>query len=279
MKKNTIESEKITEKSDINSVLIKDLSFTYSKDSPPIFEDLNLEVGPGKFVCLLGPSGCGKSTLLKLLSGLERPTSGEIYLGGILHRGPNLRKAVVFQDYNLFPWLSALDNVLLGVNQRFPDRSKKENEEYAKECLRQVELKDDVFDKLPKELSGGMQQRCGIARAYALDAPYLLMDEPFGALDAVTRSKLQDLTLKLWRESSPRSTVFFVTHDVDEALILAEKIVVLGQGGGGIIYDIELSEAQKGYEKTSKEYMDIRNTLVSVINQDVEENIVSHSAD
>lgn len=97
--------------------------------------------------------------------------------------------------------------------------------------------------------------------------------------DAVTRSKLQDLTLKLWRESSPRSTVFFVTHDVDEALILAEKIVVLGQGGGGIIYDIELSEAQKGYEKTSKEYMDIRNTLVSVINQDVEENIVSHSAD
>lgn len=279
MKKNTIESEKITEKSDINSVVIKDLSFTYSKDSPPIFEDLNLEVGPGKFVCLLGPSGCGKSTLLKLLSGLEKPTSGEIYLGGILHRGPNLRKAVVFQDYNLFPWLSALDNVLLGVNQRFPDRSKKENEEYAKECLRQVELKDDVFDKLPKELSGGMQQRCGIARAYALDAPYLLMDEPFGALDAVTRSKLQDLTLKLWRESSPRTTVFFVTHDVDEALILAEKIVVLGQGGGGIIYDIELSEAQKGYEKTSKEYMDIRNTLVSVINQDVEENIVSHSAD
>lgn len=279
MKKNTIESEKITEKSDINSVVIKDLSFTYSKDSPPIFEDLNLEVGPGKFVCLLGPSGCGKSTLLKLLSGLERPTSGEIYLGGILHRGPNLRKAVVFQDYNLFPWLSALDNVLLGVNQRFPDRSKKENEEYAKECLRQVELKDDVFDKLPKELSGGMQQRCGIARAYALDAPYLLMDEPFGALDAVTRSKLQDLTLKLWKESSPRSTVFFVTHDVDEALILAEKIVVLGQGGGGIIYDIELSEEQKGYEKTSKEYMDIRNTLVSVINQDVEENIVSHSAD
>lgn len=279
MKKNTIESEKITEKSDINSVAIKDLSFTYSKDSPPIFEDLNLEVGPGKFVCLLGPSGCGKSTLLKLLSGLEKPTSGEIYLGGILHRGPNLRKAVVFQDYNLFPWLSALDNVLLGVNQRFPDRSKKENEEYAKECLRQVELKDDVFDKLPKELSGGMQQRCGIARAYALDAPYLLMDEPFGALDAVTRSKLQDLTLKLWRESSPRTTVFFVTHDVDEALILAEKIVVLGQGGGGIIYDIELSEAQKGYEKTSKEYMDIRNTLVSVINQDVEENIVSHSAD
>lgn len=279
MKKNTIESEKITEKSDINSVAIKDLSFTYSKDSPPIFEDLNLEVGPGKFVCLLGPSGCGKSTLLKLLSGLEKPTSGEIYLGGILHRGPNLRKAVVFQDYNLFPWLSALDNVLLGVNQRFPDRSKKENEEYAKECLRQVELKDDVFDKLPKELSGGMQQRCGIARAYALDAPYLLMDEPFGALDAVTRSKLQDLTLKLWKESSPRSTVFFVTHDVDEALILAEKIVVLGQGGGGIIYDIELSEEQKGYEKTSKEYMDIRNTLVSVINQDVEENIVSHSAD
>lgn len=279
MKKNTIESEKITEKSDINSVLIKDLSFTYSKDSPPIFEDLNLEVGPGKFVCLLGPSGCGKSTLLKLLSGLERPTSGEIYLGGILHQGPNLRKAVVFQDYNLFPWLSALDNVLLGVNQRFPDRSKKENEEYAKECLRQVELKDDVFDKLPKELSGGMQQRCGIARAYALDAPYLLMDEPFGALDAVTRSKLQDLTLKLWRESSPRSTVFFVTHDVDEALILAEKIVVLGQGGGGIIYDIELSEAQKGYEKTSKEFIDVRNTLVSVINQDVEENIVSHSAD
>lgn len=279
MKKNTIESEKTTEKSDINSVVIKDLSFTYSKDSPPIFEDLNLEVGPGKFVCLLGPSGCGKSTLLKLLSGLEKPTSGEIYLGGILHRGPNLRKAVVFQDYNLFPWLSALDNVLLGVNQRFPDRSKKENEEYAKECLRQVELKDDVFDKLPKELSGGMQQRCGIARAYALDAPYLLMDEPFGALDAVTRSKLQDLTLKLWRESSPRTTVFFVTHDVDEALILAEKIVVLGQGGGGIIYDIELSEAQKGYEKTSKEYMDIRNTLVSVINQDVEENIVSHSAD
>ena len=172
--------------------IIKDLSFTYPDDKKQklILKDINLEVKSGEFVCLLGQSGCGKSTMLRLLAGLEKPTTGEILLDGKPIEGAGLERGVVFQSYGLFPWMTAGKNIMLALKQRYPGKDKKELKEIAQKALLSVGLKEDTFNKLPKELSGGMKQRCAIAQAFSIDPPVLLMDEPFGALDAVTRANL-----------------------------------------------------------------------------------------
>ena len=211
----------------MSSIKINNLSFAYESGGKLILKDINTEIGDGEFVCILGQSGCGKSTLLRLLAGLETATEGEILNDGEVIGNPSLNKGVVFQDYGLFPWMTAGENIMLALKQKFPKRDKKELKEIAINMIKAVGLDEAVYKKLPKELSGGMKQRCAIAQAFSIDPPILLMDEPFGALDAVTRARLQELIRELWAQEETKKTVFFVTHDVDEALLLANRILVL----------------------------------------------------
>ncbi|MDR1648904.1 MAG: ABC transporter ATP-binding protein [Synergistaceae bacterium] len=253
------------------NVLLEHVSFSYDREA--ILGGVDMEVTEGSFVCILGQSGCGKSTLLRLLAGLEKPESGRILVGGKPVAGAGLDRGVVFQDYGLFPWMTAGENILIALKQKFKNMSADCRRQEAFRRLREVELDDAAFRKLPGELSGGMKQRCAIARAFGIDPPVLLMDEPFGALDAVTRFRLQDLVLSLWQKETPnRKTIFFVTHDVDEALFLATDIFVLGQAPSKIIYSYSFG----GYEKPERKefYGDthivgLRNELMGIINDEV----------
>ena len=253
-------------------ISIRNLSFSYSGESPLILQDIDLSVSSGEFVCFLGQSGCGKSTLLRLLAGLERPSGGEILLNGQKITGAGLDRGVVFQDYGLFPWLTAGENIKLALEQKFPNWTKTQYRDKAIEALERVGLGGDVYRKLPKALSGGMKQRCAIAQAFAIEPSILLMDEPFGALDAVTRAMLQDMLLELWAGQDPKKTVFFVTHDVDEAILLASRIIVLGQSPSRVIYDCVIPEDEKPTRETQFENLEIlklRNELIRQINRDV----------
>lgn len=256
----------------MRETVIKDLSFSYPGTDKLVLKDINMDVAEGEFVSILGQSGCGKSTLLRLLAGLEKQTSGEIIIDGKPFSGPSLSRGVVFQDYGLFPWMTAGENIMLALRQRFPERDKKELKEVAVNMLQSVGLDKGVYNKLPKELSGGMKQRCAIARAFGIDPPILLMDEPFGALDAVTRARLQDMVLELWRKQEPKKTVFFVTHDVDEAILLSTKIFVLGQSPSNVIFSCDIHSDGRPTRETQFEdpkFLNLRNTLIRYINQDV----------
>ncbi|MBN2069250.1 MAG: ABC transporter ATP-binding protein [Opitutales bacterium] len=217
---------------------VSGVHFAYSGN--PVLQDISLQIKEGEFVALLGPSGSGKSTLLRLLAGLAFPQYGSISWRGQPVSGPSLERGVVFQDYSLFPWMNLSQNVELAISKAHKRSSRKWRRELAKEYLDLVGLGSQTT-KYPHELSGGMRQRSAIARTLALGSPVLLMDEPFGALDPVNRSKLQDLLIEVWRDAQPRKTVVFVTHDIDEALYLADRIIVLGSNPGRIIDEIELS--------------------------------------
>ena len=256
----------------MNDITVNGLSFRYADSDQLILQDVNMRVREGDFVCLLGQSGCGKSTFLRLMAGLEAPSSGSICVDGQPIDGTSLERSVVFQDYGLFPWMSAGENIVLALRQRFPEKSKAECRGIARRALREVGLKDEVFGKYPKSLSGGMKQRCAIARSFSMNPPILLMDEPFGALDAVTRARLQDMVLDLWSHEERKKTVFFVTHDVEEALFLATRIVVFGQSPSQVIFEKEIPLERKPSRKEmyeSRFIMDLRNELVEYINQDV----------
>ena len=256
----------------MNDITVNGLSFRYADSDQLILQDVNMRVREGDFVCLLGQSGCGKSTFLRLMAGLEAPSSGSICVDGQPIDGTSLERSVVFQDYGLFPWMSAGENIVLALRQRFPEKSKAECRGIARRALREVGLKDEVFGKYPKSLSGGMKQRCAIARSFSMNPPILLMDEPFGALDAVTRARLQDMVLDLWSHEERKKTVFFVTHDVEEALLLATRIVVFGQSPSQVIFEKEIPLESKPSRKEmyeSRFIMDLRNELVGYINQDV----------
>lgn len=256
----------------MSNIKINNLSFAYEDGGKLILKDINTEIHDGEFVCILGQSGCGKSTLLRLLAGLETATVGEILNDEEPIGGPSLNKGVVFQDYGLFPWMTAGENILLALKQKFPGRDKKELKEIAVNMIKAVGLDEAVYKKLPKELSGGMKQRCAIAQAFSIDPPILLMDEPFGALDAVTRARLQDLVRELWSQGNPKKTVFFVTHDVDEALLLANRILVLGQRPSNVIYDCKIPEDKRPTRESlfgDPEILQLRNTLIGQINKDV----------
>ena len=209
---------------------IKDVSFAYNDET--VLRRVTLDVPEGEFLSLLGPSGSGKSTLLRLIAGLEEPTRGRIVWKGVEIAGPGIERAVVFQDYSLFPWFTAQANIALAVEKAHPDFDRAERFELARDYLSRVGLGDAV-EKYPFQLSGGMRQRAAIARALALEAPVLLMDEPFASLDPVNRGKLQDLLIDAWKESSPRRTIVFVTHDIDEALYLGDRVALLGASRGG----------------------------------------------
>jgi len=213
------------------------VSFGYQNTA--VLAEVTLQVREGEFICLLGPSGSGKSTMLRLLAGLESPQKGSIRLGGAQVVGPGLDRGVVFQDYSLFPWMSLTENVVLAIGKAHPGLLREQRHELAEEYLELVGLAE-ARAKYPGELSGGMCQRGAIARVLAMGAPVLLMDEPFGALDPVNRTRLQDLLLEIWNASKPARTIVFVTHDVDEALLLADRVVVLGACPGRIIADMEV---------------------------------------
>jgi NitT/TauT family transport system ATP-binding protein len=183
-------------------------------------DGIDLEVTAGEFVCLLGPSGCGKSTLLNAIAGFTRPSAGEILAFGKPVEKPEPARAMVFQEYALFPWMTVRENVAFGLEIRADPQAR----EKADALLDKLALRG-FGDRYPKDLSGGMRQRVALARALALDAPMLLMDEPFGALDALTRRSMQDELLRIWTEL--KQTIVFVTHGIEESLLLADRVVVM----------------------------------------------------
>jgi NitT/TauT family transport system ATP-binding protein len=198
-------------------------------------DDVSITVAPGEFVCLLGPSGCGKSTLLGALAGHLRPSAGRLMLDGRAIHGPDPQRGLVFQHHTLFPWLSVLDNVAYGLKMR--GTPKAERHAQAHVLLERIGLKG-FEHRYPRALSGGMQQRVEIARVLINQPCVLLMDEPFGALDALTRLKMQELLLGLWQRL--RTTIVFVTHDIDEALFMADRILVMSPRPGRIIDEIKV---------------------------------------
>jgi nitrate/nitrite transport system ATP-binding protein len=198
-------------------------------DRTEVLHDVTLSVAEGEFVAIVGYSGAGKTTLMNLVAGLATPDAGSVRVGGKPVKGPGPDRGVVFQSYSLLPWLTAYGNVHLAIDQIFPCWTPDEKRRAAERYLALVNL-SAARDKRPAELSGGMRQRVAVARALAMNPRVLLLDEPFGALDALTRATLQDELGRIWRESEPRKTVLMITNDVDEALLLADRIVPLSAG-------------------------------------------------
>lgn len=224
------------------TITLQDVSFSYCGELT--LTDINLQIRENDFIAIIGPSGCGKSTLLRLISGLITPTRGKVLVGANPVIGPGLDRSVVFQDYSLFPWMSCHNNIVLALEQTNQRGGKSEHRRIVSKYLEMVGLAEEGH-KLPGELSGGMRQRVAIARALAINAPILLMDEPFGALDAITRARQQEMLLDIWQSCKTAcKTVIFVTHDVEEALLLANRVIVLGTGPGRIIRDLKIDLPQ-----------------------------------
>jgi NitT/TauT family transport system ATP-binding protein len=198
-------------------------------------KDIELSINEGEFVCLLGPSGCGKSTLLNAIAGFSLPTNGDITVDQKLVTAPGPERGMVFQEYALFPWMTVEENIVFGL--KIKKMSPEFIEKKCDELLEKLKL-SEFRNRYPKDLSGGMRQRVAIARVLALDPPIMLMDEPFGALDALTRRSLQDELLKIWSET--RKTVVFVTHSMEEAIYLADRIIVMTYRPGTIKKDIQV---------------------------------------
>ncbi|WP_374772922.1 ABC transporter ATP-binding protein [Streptomyces sp. NBC_01310] len=212
------------------AVRLQDLSVGYG--AAPVLERTDLEFPAGSFTALLGPSGCGKSTVLNTVAGFVRPTAGQVTAGSVPVRGPGPERGVVFQHYALFPWRTARGNVEFALKRLGLPRAERRRRALA--ALAEVGLADGA-EKYPAQLSGGMQQRVALARALAAEPEVLLMDEPFGALDALTRTRMQTLLRELWQRRG--TTVLFVTHDIDEALALAGRVIVLGGSPGRVLAD------------------------------------------
>lgn len=212
-----------------NTVEARALSFRHGS-SPFVLKGLSFRVGAGELACVLGHSGEGKTTLLRLVAGLERPTEGAVLVGGAPVTGPGTDRGMVFQECSLFPWLTARENVIFGVRRAFRALKRKEAEERALLFLQETGLAESV-DLYPHQMSGGMRQRAAIARMLAMDAAVWLFDEPFSALDPTMRHTLQRLIRRLRDKGSLRRTILFVTHNVDEAVQLADRVLFLGGGG------------------------------------------------
>lgn len=219
----------------------------HAEDGFLALHEVNMTVADGEFVCLLGPSGCGKTTLLRMIAGLIPAERGEIHTTQGRVTGPSRDRCMVFQNFGLFPWRTVVDNVALGLELAGAPRPKREQQ--SREALDLVGLSG--FESYwPHQISGGMQQRVGIARALTLNPSYLLMDEPFGALDAQTRERLQEELLRLWART--HSTVIFVTHSIDEAIYLADRIFVMGRNPGTLRQDIRVNLRRPRWEYDAK---------------------------
>ncbi|MDR1816437.1 MAG: ABC transporter ATP-binding protein [Clostridiales Family XIII bacterium] len=262
-----------------NKIEIKNLSVTYAaKGGQPFtaLEDVSVTVADGEFVCVIGSSGCGKSTLLSVLGGLLPATAGSALIDGEPVRGTGTDRGVVFQHYSLFPWMTAKDNIAFGLKQAYRKMPADERARVADEYLEKVGLAG-AGEKFPGQLSGGMQQRVAIARALAMDTDILLMDEPFGAIDAKNRTVLQELLLELWEGGAGgRKTIVFVTHDVDEAILLADRIVMLTNSPGrvGRVFDVPFARPRHRAELVrTHEYHALRDELMAIFFHDVGDKI------
>lgn len=225
----TIQKKQIQESSNKPYVVFENVSKTYKtpRGDYTVLKDVNLIINEGEFICVIGHSGCGKSTLLNMVSGFNTPTGGSVTVGGESITKPGPDRMVVFQNYALLPWLTAFENVYLGVNTVYPNKSEAEKRAIVRDHLAMVGL-SEAADKKPGQISGGMKQRVSIARALAIRPRVLILDEPFGALDAITKEELQEELLQIW--SDHRCTVLMITHDIDEALFLADKLVMMTNG-------------------------------------------------
>jgi nitrate/nitrite transport system ATP-binding protein len=250
-----------------NSFLkVEGLSKSFKVGSPPVFEGINFEIERGEFVCIIGHSGCGKTTILNVLAGLEDATDGYAYMLNREIKGPSLDRGVVFQGHALMPWMTVLQNVSFAVKSKYPDWNKAQIIEHSKKYLAMVGLVN-AENKKPSELSGGMKQRVGIARAFAIEPKMLLLDEPFGALDALTRGVIQDELLKICSET--KQTVFMITHDVDEAILLSDKIMLMSNGPNARIAEIVINTLPKNRKRANLHhdpmYYPMRNHLVDFL--------------
>jgi NitT/TauT family transport system ATP-binding protein len=247
------------------SLSIDRISFSYA-NGHKVFDNFSLHVQPGEFVSLLGPSGCGKTTLLNLLSGFQKPSLGSININDQSVHPEMPELGYVFQSPQLFPWLSALENVRFGLRMQ-KQVGVKEQLDKAKYYLSLVGL-DKAANKLPYQLSGGMQQRVSLARALALEPALLFMDEPFAALDAITRNNLNEETLRLWSELG--QTVLFITHDIDEAIFMSDRVVVLDIAPQGIHSELAINIPRPRANVDTRKlptFLDYRTSLMRTISE------------
>ena len=231
-----------------------------------VFENLHFGIEQGEFVCLIGHSGCGKTTILNVLSGLEQSSEGYVFVGGREVSGPSLDRAVIFQSHALMPWLTVMGNIAFAVSSRWPEWNDEKVREHCQKYIDLVNL-TGAEKKRPAELSGGMKQRVGIARALSIQPKMLLMDEPFSALDALTRGVLQEEVLRICAET--KQTVFMITHDVDEAILLADKIILMTNGPRAKIAEIVVNTMPRSRTRHDlhkhPHYYRIRNHLIDFL--------------
>ena len=244
-------------------------TFRFGRETVSAVRDVTLEVRHGEFVAFIGHSGCGKSTVLNMVAGIYPPSTGSIHLGGRAVAGPGPDRAMVFQSYSLLPWLTVEDNVFQAVESVFQDRMlAKDKRMRTERFLRMVNLWEHRT-KRPAEISGGMRQRTAIARAFAVKPDVLLLDEPFGALDALTKGSLHDELLALWRGDGRRQTILMVTHDIDEAIYLADRVMVMTDGPAATIREVIPIPLARPREKRSvmhdPRYLEIKEHLLSLL--------------
>lgn len=251
-------------------IQVKDVSKIYNPNTARAVTALrgaNLDINRGEFICLLGPSGCGKTTLLNLVAGFEKPTGGQILLDGQVVEQPSIRYVTIFQNYGLLPWRTVRGNVELGLESLGLDKAA--IRKIAGEYIELVGL-SKFENHHPHQLSGGMQQRVAIARALAVDPEVIFMDEPFGALDAITRMKMQDDISAIWEEK--KKTILFVTHDIDESVFLADRIVIMTPNPGKIKSIIKVPLARKR-DRTSPDFLAIRDKVFAELEMKEEDRI------
>ncbi|MFI3213541.1 MAG: ABC transporter ATP-binding protein [Eubacteriales bacterium] len=251
-------------------VSIKDATLEYDSEKGKVvaLENANLDIKKGEFICVLGPSGCGKSTLLNIIAGFHQPTKGSATMEGEEITKPDWKRGVVFQAPPLYPWLNVYENVAFG-----PKKRKLPKEEITKSVNKYLDVVGltDFHDKKPYELSGGMRQRASLARVLVNQPEMILMDEPLGALDALTRANMQALIRKIWSKTG--NTIFFITHDVDEALCLATRVIIMSARPGRIVkefqteFTYDIGGPNQEAAKYSRKYMELREEILNIINE------------
>ncbi|HWH75411.1 MAG TPA: ABC transporter ATP-binding protein [Methylibium sp.] len=245
---------------------VEGLAKSYSGAAEPVFDGVNFGIAKGEFVCIIGHSGCGKTTILNALAGLEQASAGHVFMDGREVAGPSLERGVVFQGHALMPWLTVRKNIAFAVRSKWPDWTAAQVDAQVEKYVALVGL-GHAIDKKPAQLSGGMKQRVGIARAFAIEPKMLLLDEPFGALDALTRGTIQDELLRICAET--HQTVFMITHDVDEAILLADTVLLMSNGPRARVAEIVRNPLPRARQRATLHheplFYAVRNHLVDFL--------------